>query len=166
MYIANIGFTRYFCIFSTLLFTGIECKEDEPYIITCESGPIEPELVPYGTYGLQNINETPGKLRNLQMTIQTQADFEYYLHPAGGIYPIIDFKRKTLLLVRTDEKLAFRGTQRVSIDCDKKLITWQVDAIHTEGLPQYPELRPNQFAILVPKIDGSYDYVFQPNIIE
>jgi len=164
---SRISFARNLSFFVILLSTGLGCtEEDTPYIITCNNGPIDVEQVPYGNYRLQNVEDRPNYLRNLKLTIQTQADFEYYFELVEGVYPKIDFKRKTLLFVRTDEKLAFRITQRAVMDCDKKLITWQMDALSMDSVPHFPEFSPIDFAILVPKISGSTHFLFQPHIIK
>lgn len=140
------------------------CKKQEPYVIVCHDGPVDWEHMKPTSFDLQNVGDRPGQIPNILLTIQSQIDYEYYFRPVR-ILPAIDFERKTLLLVRTDEHLAFLANMHVEADCSNELLTWQVDALRPDTLAQNPDIRQLILTIVVPKINDKTDVIFKPKIV-
>ncbi|QRR00149.1 hypothetical protein [Dyadobacter sandarakinus] len=145
------------------------CKPEEPYVITCLNGPVKVEYPRFTNLTLQNVGDLTGQptnLRNLTLIIQTNADYEYYLK-SGIPLPNIDFKRKTMLIVRTDERINFQlgpENSNISIDCDKNEIIRRMDALSDE--PNVPEYFSHIFVIVIPKITKDKKFYFQRNILK
>ena len=152
-------------ILSLIGYTFVGCQQEEPYVITCNDGDVKWEFAPQMYASLKNVGDLPNYIPTIKLKIQSQAEYEHYV--SGNYLPAIDFERKTLIIVRTDERLSYTANYFVTADCVKNELRWEIEAYDLDGRPQNPEESLLFiFAILVPKTNDNTVLIYRPKILD